>query len=90
MVRMRPFRLGQKAWEKATVVKRHDERSYEVETDTGSYRRNRVDLKQQQPTPQKSRVISDLAPDTIMNEDPTTAKPNNDSRSPGYLKDYVY
>ena len=90
VVRMRPFRLGQKAWEKATVVKRYDERSYEVETDTGSYRRNRVDLKQQQPTPQKSRVISDLAPDTIMNEDPTTAKPNNDSRSPGYLKDYVY
>ena len=43
----RPFRLEQKTWEKAAVVKRYDERSYEVETDTGSYRRNRVDLKQQ-------------------------------------------
>ena len=44
---MRPFRLGQKEREKATVVKRYDERSYEVETDSRSYRRNRVHLKQQ-------------------------------------------
>ena len=27
VVRMRPFRLGQKTWEKATVVKRYDEQS---------------------------------------------------------------
>ena len=74
VVRMRPFRLGQKAWEKATVVKRYNERSYEVETDTGSYRRNRVDLQQQQPTPQKSTVISEPVPDTIMNQFPTTAE----------------
>ena len=78
---MRAFRLGQKAWEKATVVKRYDKRSYEVETDTGSYRRNRVDLKQQQPTPQMSTVISEPAPDTIMNQDPTTAKPNNEVKT---------
>ena len=78
---MRPFRLGQKAWEKVTVVKRYDERSYEVETDTRSYRRNRVDLKQQQPTPQMSTVISEPAPDTIMNQDPTTTKPNNEIKN---------
>ena len=78
---MRAFRLGQKAWEKATVVKRYDKRSYEVETDTGSYRRNRVDLKQQQPTPQMSTVISEPAPDTIMNQDPTTAKPKNEVKT---------
>ena len=78
---MRPFRLGQKAWEKVTVVKRYDERSYEVETDTRSYRRNRVDLKQQQPTPQMSTVISEPAPDTIMNQDPTTAKPKNEVKT---------
>ena len=78
---MRPFRLGQKAWEKATVVKRCDQRSYEVETDTRSYRRNRVDLKQQQPTPQMSTVISEPAPDTIMNQDPTTTKPNNEIKN---------
>lgn len=30
VVRMRPFRLEQKTWEKATVVKRYDEQSCEV------------------------------------------------------------
>ena len=79
VVRMRPFRLGQKAWEKAIVVKRYDERSYEVETDSGFYRRNRVDLKQQQLTPQKSTVISEPASDTIMNQDP--AKQRNKNKS---------
>ena len=37
---------------KATVTKRHDERSYEVESAHGTYRLNRVDLKQQ-PSPPK-------------------------------------
>ena len=78
VVRMRPFRLEQKTWEKATVVKRYDEQSCEVETDTGSYCQNRDDLKQQQPIPQKSTVISEPAQDTIMNQDPTTTKPNNE------------
>lgn len=50
---MRPFTLGWKAWEKATVTKRYDERSYEVESEKGTYRRNRVDLKEQ-PVPQRS------------------------------------
>ncbi|XP_048582090.1 uncharacterized protein K02A2.6-like [Nematostella vectensis] len=33
VVRMRPFRLGKKEWDRATVRKRLDERSYEIETD---------------------------------------------------------
>ena len=81
MVRMRPFRLEQKTWEKATVVKRYDEQSCEVETDTGCYCQNRVDLKQQQPIPQKLTVISEPAPDTIMNQDLTTTKPNNEIKT---------
>ncbi|XP_028412941.1 uncharacterized protein LOC114535819 [Dendronephthya gigantea] len=44
-VQMRPFRLGQKSWDQATVKERYDERSYEVETDRENYRRNRVDIK---------------------------------------------
>jgi len=52
VVRMRPFTLGQKAWEKATVTKGYDERSYEVESEKGTYRRNRVDLREQ-PVPQR-------------------------------------
>jgi len=54
VVRMRPFRLGRKEWEKATVTKRYNERSYEVESTNGAYRRNRVDLKQTQTIPTKS------------------------------------
>lgn len=49
-VRMRPFSLNKKTWEKAVVTRRLDERSYDVETDTGSYRRNRIDLKETKET----------------------------------------
>ena len=46
VVRMKPFRLGDKAWKKATVTKRLDDRSYTVETSEGTiYRRNRNHLK---------------------------------------------
>lgn len=45
IVRMKPFRPGQKAWEKAVVQRRLDERSYEVDTPAGTYRRNRVHLR---------------------------------------------
>ena len=45
-VRLKPFVLGQKEWKKGVVVKRLDERSYEVETaDISSYRRNSAHLK---------------------------------------------
>ena len=52
VVRMKPFRLGDKEWRKATVTSRLDERSYTVETPEGdTYRRNRVHLKKTQETP---------------------------------------
>ena len=55
IVRMQPFRLGKKEWDKATVVRRLDQRSYEVETPSGVYRRNRVHLrKTKEPPPQMS------------------------------------
>ena len=41
---MTPFRQGQKEWEKAVVQRRLGERSYEVDTPQGTYRRNRVHL----------------------------------------------
>ena len=40
VVRMGPFKLGQKTWDPATVTRRYGDRSYEVETDTGNYRRH--------------------------------------------------
>lgn len=43
-VRLQPFKLGCKEWERGVVTKRLDERSYEVETSLGTLRRNRVHL----------------------------------------------
>ena len=43
-VRIKLCILGQKTWKRGTVNKRLDERSYEVETESGVLRRNRVYL----------------------------------------------
>ena len=46
IVRLKPYRQGSNVWQKATIQRRLDERSYEVETDAGLLlRRNRVDLR---------------------------------------------
>ena len=50
-VRMKPFALGQKSWDKAQVTKRLDERSYEVQSTGTTSRRKRQHLvKTTQPT----------------------------------------
>ena len=71
VVLMRPFRLGKKVWEKATVTNRLDERSYEVETQVGTYRRNRADLKEQ-PLPKPLKQTS--APAVTLDKEKT--RPN--------------
>lgn len=48
-VRLKPFTLGAKKWASGTVSKRLDERSYEVESGDGVYRRNRIHLKKVEP-----------------------------------------
>ena len=63
-VQMKPFRLGQKTWRRGTVTTRLDERSYEVDTPTGTYRRNRVHLGK-----------SDNPPDAETSNHPTSIKP---------------
>ena len=44
-VRMKPLVAGKKKWTKGIVNQRLDERSYEVATDTGTCRRNRIHLR---------------------------------------------
>ena len=44
-VRLKPFRLGKKDWDKGKIVKRLDERSYIIETPKGIVRRNRQHIK---------------------------------------------
>lgn len=43
-VRMKPFVLGQKSWDKAEVTRRLDERSFEIQSAGTTYRRNRQHL----------------------------------------------
>ena len=45
VVRLKPFRLGKREWQKGIVRSRLDERSYEVETPQYVVRRNRVNLR---------------------------------------------
>ncbi len=51
VVRMKPFRQGEKEWYKAKVLECLDERSYKVQTEHGVFRRNRIDLKKTQEHP---------------------------------------
>ena len=48
---MKPFQLGDRKWQKAVINRRLDERSYEVETEDGLLRRNRIHLKPSKEDP---------------------------------------
>jgi transposase InsO family protein len=50
-VRLQPFTKGKKDWKKGTVVKRLDERSYDIETESRIYRRNRAHIKRTNEQP---------------------------------------
>jgi len=55
-VRLKPFQLGKREWQKGIVRKRLDERSYEVETPYNVVRRNRVHLRlTNEPSPPDRR-----------------------------------
>ena len=65
-VRMKPFALGQKSWDKAHVTKRLDERSYEVQSAGATFRRNRQHLvKTRQPTQFEQSVRDQATPNEI-------------------------
>ena len=57
VVRLKPLVAGQKKWTKGIVKKRLDERSYEVATDTGTFRRNRIHLRNRNELPSSPSVI---------------------------------
>ena len=55
VVRLKPFQLGKREWQKGVVPSRLDERSYEVETPHHVVHRNRVHLrKTNEPPPPSS------------------------------------
>ena len=85
-VRMKPHQKGKTEWRKAMVTKRLDERSYEIESEGRTYRRNRVELKPvKTPTtlsepsePTGANTPATVNPDEIMRqEEPTAPETNN-------------
>ncbi|XP_038055804.1 uncharacterized protein K02A2.6-like [Patiria miniata] len=57
-VRMKPFRQGEDRWKKALVLRKLDERSYEVLQDDQVYRRNREHLRKSKEPPPKQHKPS--------------------------------
>ena len=73
--RIKPFIKGNSEWQKGTVLTLLDERSYEIETDSGGVlRRNRVHLKPTRETSnsysQDNKIKPDIAADTAPTRDP--------------------
>ena len=72
VVRMKPFKLGDKSWRKAQVTARLDERSYTVETDDGAvYRRNRQHLRKTSESPAEP-IITEPEPDMASADEEAT------------------
>ena len=63
IVRAKPKQLNTTSWEKATVTKRLDQRSYEIETDNGvTLRRNRAQLRATHEDPIPIPVVAEPEP----------------------------
>ena len=72
VVRMKPFKLGDKSWRKAQVTARLDERSYTVETDNAAvYRRNRQHLRKTSEPPVEP-IITEPEPDMASADEKAT------------------
>ena len=79
-VRLKPYKMGDTVWRKAIIMRRLDERSYEIETEEGRrLRRNRKDLKRtEEPFHEQTAAhehSEDLAPGTQQPKDPEPDPP---------------
>ena len=72
-MRLKPLTPGDKRWSKATVTRRLDDRSYEVEANGTAHRRNRVHLKKtSEHTPPAPLGTPAPAPVTQPHPDPVS------------------
>ena len=85
-VRMKLFQLGEKKLGKAIVNKRLDDRSYEVETNSGTYGGNSLltketppDIRQRPHQPSDDRTARRDDPRTARRDDPTSREDVNES-----------
>ena len=76
VVRMKPFILGEKKWRKAIVTRRYDERSYQVDTGNGTYRRNRMHLRKSDETePRSNQATATYTPPITPEDRPPQSDP---------------
>ncbi|XP_011674436.2 uncharacterized protein K02A2.6-like [Strongylocentrotus purpuratus] len=77
-VRMKPFQPGRDIWQKAKVLQKLDERSYEVISGGHTYRRNREHLRATRESPDSEISIPTL-PDieTDVNDDAARSRPDD-------------
>ncbi|CAH3122870.1 unnamed protein product, partial [Pocillopora meandrina] len=73
---IRPFQLGKRVWEQATVAKRHDESSYEEKIQAGAN------------STQEGSVQSGANQQVV--HAPAAQRPKRTVREPAYLKDYLH
>ena len=61
VIRLKPYKKGDKSWKKGVVQNKVGDRSYEIETESGHFRRNRVDLRRTiENPPDLSRNFMDI------------------------------
>ena len=77
VVRMKPLVQGEKGWTRAVVTKRLDERSYQVESNTGIYRRNRVFLRKTPEDPPENAITHNKQPKDSLQDKPSYQSNNN-------------
>ena len=71
-VRVKPWEVGKKEWQKGVVKKRLDERSYEVELPQGVLRRNRVHLRRTNESAPKAADTQDEQCNEPQPQDPVS------------------
>ena len=76
VVRMRLFALNGKTWEKASVSKTLDERSYQVETEDATCRRKPVDLRKTQKANQEDIARHEVNPGNDCREPQPARQPS--------------
>ena len=71
--------MGKKEWEKGVVHKRLDEQSYEIETPSGTFRRNRIDMRKTSETPPELFQAPNHTSESAPSSSPSPVSPPFDS-----------
>lgn len=90
-VRVKPWQIGKKEWQKGVVQKRLDERSYEVELPQDVLRRSRVHLRKTNgPAPHElpTQAATEVDPPATPEEASELRRSQRARQVAGHHKDY--